>query len=259
VNNNKGIKIASLFMAMLVVSMFAVAPAMACVPQQNVDAENLGGTTCSTCGSGSYSNITRLNSEELANNLHVVLNSANVKKLTKELNSKGYKLNLIDSRGVGLTRSDGTFVEGVVLPFISEDNSDVGILAEVNMHKVSKVVAVLINKNDELVPTFVERLTIENNIISTEKMDVPLNNVSSLSEVTTLSYTKCDACQDLYNVACAVGCGLDVALICLIAGVSTVVGGLACTAIAATVCYFIGKYGCDPEAEYFCTQYTSYC
>ncbi len=70
--------------------------------------------------------------------------------------------------------------------------------------------------------------------------------------------TVCDACKVLFNVACAVGCGVGMATLCVLAGVTTVVGGIFCAGIAAAVCWFIGEFGCSAGADYACAQ-LGYC
>jgi len=78
------------------------------------------------------------------------------------------------------------------------------------------------------------------------------------SELQLSKTTVCDACKILFNVACAVGCGVGIAALCVLAGITTIVGGLACAAVAAAVCWFISEYGCDVGADYACKQ-LGYC
>jgi halocin C8-like bacteriocin domain-containing protein len=78
------------------------------------------------------------------------------------------------------------------------------------------------------------------------------------SELELPKTTVCDACKILFNVACAVGCGVGIAVLCVLAGITTIVGGIACAAVAAAVCWFISEYGCSPGADYACAQ-LGYC
>ena len=59
----------------------------------------------------------------------------------------------------------------------------------------------------------------------------------------------CWACKALVSIACAVGCGVGIAVLCVLAGVTTVVGGIACASIASAVCWVIGEYGCNPGSK----------
>ncbi len=77
-------------------------------------------------------------------------------------------------------------------------------------------------------------------------------------EVTMPKTTACDACKILFNVTCAIGCDVGIALICVLAGITTIVGGLACWAVASAICYFIGEYGCDVDAQDACER-LGYC
>lgn len=70
--------------------------------------------------------------------------------------------------------------------------------------------------------------------------------------------TVCDACKILFNLACAIGCGVGMYALCVIAGLTTIIGGAVCAVIAAAVCWFIGTYGCTSGADYACTQ-LGYC
>jgi halocin C8-like bacteriocin domain-containing protein len=78
------------------------------------------------------------------------------------------------------------------------------------------------------------------------------------SELELPKTTVCDACKILFNVACAVGCGVGIAVLCVLAGITTIIGGIACAAVAAAVCWFISEYGCSPGAAYACAQ-LGYC
>ncbi|AIG98577.1 Firmicute eSAT-6 protein secretion system EssA [Archaeoglobus fulgidus DSM 8774] len=83
-------------------------------------------------------------------------------------------------------------------------------------------------------------------------------NVEGYAAATTMDIDACGACKVLFEVACAVGCGVGMATLCILAGLTTGVGGIACAAIAAAVCWAIGEYGCDSGAGYVCTQ-IGYC
>jgi len=78
------------------------------------------------------------------------------------------------------------------------------------------------------------------------------------SELQLPKTTVCDACKIIFNVACAVGCGVGITVLCVLAGITTIVGGIACAAVAGVVCWFISEYGCNPGAESACTQ-LGYC
>lgn len=77
-------------------------------------------------------------------------------------------------------------------------------------------------------------------------------------ELTVPKTTACDACKILFELACAVGCGVGIAALCVLAGITTIVGGILCAAVAGAVCYFISEFGCDPGSQYACEQ-LGYC
>jgi len=83
-------------------------------------------------------------------------------------------------------------------------------------------------------------------------VDLESGNVISVRD-----YGKCDLCKDIYGLACNIGCGADMALICLLLGV-TGWGAIACFVIGGAVCYFIGTYGCAPGAVACCRD-LGYC
>jgi halocin C8-like bacteriocin domain-containing protein len=78
------------------------------------------------------------------------------------------------------------------------------------------------------------------------------------TEVTIPKTTACDACQILFDLACVIGCGVGITVLCVLAGITTIVGGILCAAVAGAICYFIGEFGCDPGAQYACEQ-LGYC
>ncbi len=93
-----GKKIASLFMTMLIVSMFAVAPAMACEP----------GTSC---GNGaSVSDPIEVTGKERQVFLDDVLKDEDIMKFTGQLEDKEYKQTGIDVYRLEITPEEGSAV-----------------------------------------------------------------------------------------------------------------------------------------------------
>ena len=80
--------------------------------------------------------------------------------------------------------------------------------------------------------------------------DVGSHDVSAL-------YSVCDFCQDIFFVACSMGCDWGTSAICASLSLS-VVGGIACAVIAAAVCWYIEDHGCTPGAEWACKE-LDYC
>ena len=102
--NNRGIRIASLLMAMLIVGMFAVAPAIACVP-----GESFG------CGTNSNNidnvDVIELNGAEKEKFIDIVLENENIKSLQNELNKQGFEETNFAAYSKITTLDDGSVFE----------------------------------------------------------------------------------------------------------------------------------------------------
>lgn len=258
-----GKKVASLFMAMLIVSMFAVAPAMACP----------AGVNCmQTFDGGDYGTLSNVNSLEVASvndNVDMVLNDNDVKELVKKLNKRGYELDYSNADGLSST-IEGTYYEGIGIPLKGQNNSDGALVVITEGKEIVKIQATIIQRDEDQFPTAVEVLIMNNGAVESESATiddmfgagakalltssasmVATSPVGKLSQVTTSS-VECDACILLYNAACSVGCGVSLYILCGMAGIGTGVGGLICTAAAALVCWAIGVYGCDYGGQAAC-------
>lgn len=91
--------------------------------------------------------------------------------------------------------------------------------------------------------------------------DLSVETAVSSGEVSPAFFhetSSCTACKLLYDAACAVGCGVGMAALCLAAGITSVAGSLTCAGIGASVCWFIGRFGCSPTAGYAC-DYLGFC
>lgn len=111
---SKGIRIAALFMVMLVVSMFSVVPAMACVP----------GGTCGekTCDD----NIMMGEPVELKGNdrdelLDKALADKAIISLKEELKEEGFEQKDVETYSLEITAEDGFVVDAKVSTFKFED------------------------------------------------------------------------------------------------------------------------------------------
>ncbi len=263
---SKGTKIASIFIAMLVMSTFAVSPVMACAPS---------GTDCLQASAdgntyGMFSNITALDSKSVDMHVQTTWKSSDIQKLIQTLNEKGYELNQSDAQGLSTTVKD-TYYEAIGLPFASTDNSDGALVAIVKNNKIVKIQATIVHRDKDRFPTSVEVLTVNGNIVETESattdsifgvgIKTSIASIASiastsplinLDQVTSSSSSECDGCKLLYDVACVVGCGVGMYGLCLIAGLTTGVGGLACVIVAGLVCWVVDEYGCDYGGEAAC-------
>ncbi|GEM_PF-3404166 len=74
--------------------------------------------------------------------------------------------------------------------------------------------------------------------------------------------SECTACKMVVNFICRMGgvptCGLGGGAICGALGITTIVGGIACASVVATVCYQLMTTGCMMGAPYIC-QKAGYC
>lgn len=247
--------------------MVLVTPVLACPAGTNCSQTS---TDCPTCsGMGNISNVTKLESKIIDKDLKIALKSNSVNKLVKELESKGYKLNQKSTVGLGVTLANGSYMEGIALPFESIDNSLVGIYIVMENNDVSKVEAKIIYKDKDQFPISVDRLTVNKNIIVTESANVSsvisnmdkkkLVSMGALNSIVPMvTISKCTACKELYSVGCAIGCGVEMQLLCTVAGIATIVGGLVCTVLAAIVCTLIADFGCSNSANKICTL-AKYC
>jgi len=263
---NKGTRIAALFMAMLVMSMFAVAPAMACAP---------GGTGCLQASAngntyGMFSDITTLDSKSVDIHVQNALKSDDIQKLVQTLNKKGYKLNQEYAQGLSTTVED-TYYEGVGLPFVGTDNSDATLVAIMNNdNEIIKVQATIVHRDKDQFPTSIDILTVSGNSIETESATIDsifgtgakvsiasiasVDSTSPLIQIDqiTTSSAECSGCKTLYGVACKYGCAITMGVLCSIAGLTTGVGGIACIVVATAVCTVVDEYGCDYGEEAAC-------
>jgi halocin C8-like bacteriocin domain-containing protein len=251
-------------MMMLVVSMVLVTPTMACPAGKDCLQASEDGNTY-----GMFSNIKKLDSKTVDKYVQTALESNEIQKLIQTLNEKGYELNQADAQGLSTTVKD-TYYEAVALPFASTDNSEVTLVAVIKDNKIVKVQATVLHRDKDLFPTSVDVLTVNGNNVETESATTDsivgvgaktkiasIVSIASTSPISHLdqaisSSSSCSACKLLYDVACNVGCGVGMATICAIAGLTTGIGGVACTVVAGLVCYAIDLYGCDYGGQAAC-------
>ncbi|MDR7666369.1 halocin C8-like domain-containing protein [Methanosarcina sp. Z-7115] len=265
-------------MIILVIGMILVTPVLACPAGTKTQIS----VNCPNCSNGLkyITTIAKLDSNEINNYLPVVSKDARVEKLTKELTSRGYKLNTKDTTGMNVTLANDSLLPGVIkeliIPFTSTDNSQVGILAGIKDNKIIKVQAIITHRDEDLFPTSVDALTVKGNNIETETVTTdsvlgvgakdrinsaftiastsPLGNVI---KATTSSVT-CSGCMALWDWACAIGCGVGMYGLCLAAGLASGIGGLACVVVASAVCYGVGQWGCGMD-DYTSCVLLGYC
>lgn len=253
-------------MILLVIGMILVTPAMACPAGTNCSQTS---TDCTTCDDfGNLSNITKLDSKKVQESTQIALKSEDVERLIKKLDSKGYKLNQTGIAGMGATLNNETYYEAVGLTLDSKDNSTGALIAIFENDKIVKVEAQIVERDKTGYPLSIEILTVNGNTIVSESGEVSdilngktkasLISSATLAPIAPLAINACTACKLLVGAACNIGCGIEMALLCAIAGVSTIVGGIACATVASAVCYVIDQYGCAPGALNLCRK-ANYC
>lgn len=262
--NNKAKRISGLSMIVLVIGMILVTPVLACP----------AGTKCSgncpTCinNLGNLSDITKLSTNIVDKNVQIASQSNEVKRLIKKLESEGYKLNQTEVAGISANLNK-THYEAIGIPFVGTDNST-GVLGTVfENNKIIKVEAQIVKRDATGYPLSIETITVTGNTIVSESGNVSdllngetkesLATSASLGSITPqITIDKCTACKQIVGVICNVGCNVELSLICILAGVTTIVGGLACGAVVTTMCYFVDQYGCSPSALDLCKK-AKYC
>ncbi|AKB18219.1 halocin C8-like domain-containing protein [Methanosarcina sp. WWM596] len=264
--NSKARKISGLFMIMLVVGMMLVTPAIACPAGTNCSQTS---TDCTTCGNfGNLSNITKLDSNKVEEGVQTALESDDVKRLIKKLDSKGYKLNQTEIAGMGATLNNETYYEAVGLTLDSKHNSTGALIAVFENDEIIKVRAQIVERDETGYPLSVEILTVNGNTIVSESGEVSdilngktkasLISSAALAPITPRAMDACTACKLLAEGACNIGCGLEMAIFCALLGIPAIVGGLTCAAIATMVCFVVGEFGCEPTALDLCRE-AGYC
>lgn len=250
------IKLNSIFMAMIVVVMVLATPVMAETPtSQATIEEKQTSSDCQLCKLNTL-NVNKLDKKTIEEKTKISLDSDNVKRLIKEIEANGYELDLEDTRGLGLTLENGTYVEGIALSFKGIDNSMVVINIVFEDNSVSKAEGLIVHKTKTGYPTSAKIFVPEGDTIRTDSMSV-FNPVSEQS-TRGITISKCAACKDLYNLGCEIGCGVEMTLLCALAGITTIAGGLACGVAATVVCHYIGVFGCSRGASYIC-KVAKYC
>jgi len=251
-------------MIMLVIGMILVTPALACPAGTNCSGN------CPTCinNLGSLKDIKKLDSTTVDKDWQTALQSDEVKRLIKKLDSEGYKLSQTGVAGISATLN-GTNYKAVGIPLVSTDNSTGVLAAAFENNKIIKVEAQIVNRDATGFPLSIKTETVTGKTIVSESGNVSdlldgatkesLAAEASLGTITPqVAIDKCTACRQIVGVICNVGCGVELSLICILAGVTTIVGGLACGAIVTTMCYFVDWYGCSPGALSLCRD-AGYC
>lgn len=152
---------------------------------------------------------------------------------------------------MGATLNNETYYEAVGLTLDSKYNSTGAFIAIFEDDKIVKVEAQIVERNETGYPLSVEKLTVNGNTIISESGEVSdILNDKSMGA--------CSACQLLAEGACSIGCGIEMAILCALVGVPTLVGGILCGTIASAVCFAVGKFGCEPAAVDLCIE-AGYC
>jgi len=189
------------------------------------------------------------------------------------LESEGYKLNQTEVAGISANLNNKTHYEAIGIPFVGTDNST-GVLGTVfENNKIIKVEAQIVKRDATGYPLSIETITVTGNTIVSESGNVSdllngetkesLATSASLGSITPqITIDKCTACKQIVgvicNIGCNIGCNVELSLICILAGVTTIVGGLACGAVVTTMCYFVDQYGCSSSALDLCKK-AKYC
>lgn len=248
--NNKTLRISALSMITLIIGMILVTPVLSCPAGTNCSQNETGTVTdCPNCKSiGELSNVTDLSTEKVGKNLKISLESTDIRKLISELKSKGYKLNKADVYGLGATQADGSYIEGLALPFESPDNSSAGIYVVFKDDKISKAEAKILSMDQNKV--FVKILTVKDNNVITKSSDISIDSNTATPMITV---NGCSTCKYLAKFVCKKGCSKGGQLLCSMADL-TVVGGVACTVAVYLLCKTIGSYGCGQTADFLCKK-----
>ncbi len=250
------LKLNSIFMSMIVVVMVLATPVMAETPtSQATIEEKQTSSDCQLCKLNTL-NVNKLDEKTIEEKTKIALDSDNVKKLIKEIEANGYELDLEDTRGLGLTLENGKYVEGIALSFKGTDKSMVAINVVFENDIISKAEGYIVHETKTGYPTSAKIFVPEGDTIRTDSMSV----FTPVSEQSTkrITISKCAACKDLYNLGCEIGCGVEMALLCSLAGITTIAGGLVCVVVAGVVCHYIGVFGCSHGANYIC-KLAKYC
>lgn len=250
-------------MMALIIGMVLVTPVLACPPGQKCTGN------CPTCVNNlaNLKNIKKMGSTTINQDWQNALKSDDFKKLIKQLDSEGYQLNKTGVAGISATLN-GTNYEAVGIPLVSKDNSTGVIAAVLENNKVIKVEAQIVKRDATGFPLSMKAETVTGKTIVTESANVSdllngetkesLSATASLGFMTSQAIDKCTACKQIVGVICNLGCYTEISLICILAGATTIIGGLVCGGIVTVMCYFTDWYGCAPGAAKLCRD-AHYC
>ncbi|NPE28956.1 hypothetical protein HNV12_13525 [Methanococcoides sp. SA1] len=222
---SKECRIVAMFMAMLVVSMFAVAPAMACAPQEQVSKEEE-----SKIVNEILPYTTTKEGKEILSKIDFEVDWSKA-VLVKQ--GSGYLLTVITEKSTSI--SD---VKGVSLFY---DGSKVTDVFLVESREITNGIAVtsqsLINENDGT-----EAIIVKDNI---GKAKLYVQDMST-NEITTLDISCEDICKGVVSVGCTVGGYLLCTGVC---GPAAPACAIICGIIYGLVC----TYGQGTDCDYLCT------
>ncbi|MDY9926423.1 halocin C8-like domain-containing protein [Methanosarcina sp.] len=209
-----------------------------------------------------------MDSNKVEEGVQTALESDDVKRLIKKLDSKGYKLNQTEIAGMGATLNNETYYEAVGLTLDSKHNSTCALIAVFENDEIIKVRTQIVERDETGYPLSVEILTVNGNTIVSESGEVSdilngktkasLISSATLAPITPRAMGACTACKLLSEGACNIGCGLEMAIFCALLGIPAIVGGLTCAAIATVVCIVVGEFGCGPTELDLCRE-AGYC
>ena len=222
---NKGTRIAALFMVMLVVSMFAVAPAMACAPQEQVS------------------------KEEESKIINEILPYTNTKEGREILNKVDFEVDW--SKSVLVKQGDG-----YLLSVITEKSNSISDVKGVSLfYDGSKVTDAFLVKSKEITNGFAvtshslindnegsEAIIVKDN---TGKAKLYVQDLST-TEITSIDLTCEDICEGVVSSGCTVGSVILCAAIC-----GPAVG--ACLVVCSVLYGLVCVYSQGTDCDYLCT------
>lgn len=265
---NKGTKIASLFMAMLIVSMFFVAPAMACVPfaqaMNGSSTENNFTVEDFTIEDSTIEDNFTIETEgelgKLSSLLDITLNK-DAMTVIKDLQSKGYKLQYNQINVQKLYPKDEEEHEATIaiIPAKSEETDKVGQIIFASNGEKTIVGNAIIEYSEDYGKMEIYEINngIEHNYIVENKAGVMfVDGEPIITGMQTTSSTDCDTCITVCEYIYATGCGLTGYATCTL-GCACFTGPAAvvCPGICAVVFAVICLYGSNNTCPVLCQGY----
>jgi hypothetical protein len=249
---NKGTRIAALFMAMLVMSMFAVAPAMACAPSaQAIDGSSI---------EDDFTIETEDGLGELSALLDIALDE-DAREVINDLQSKGYKLQYkqMNVQKMYPKNTDEREATIAIIPAATEKSDKAGQVIFASNGDKTIVGNAIIDIREDYGKMEIYEINdgVENNYVVENKAGVMyVDGEPVLTEMQTDSGTDCDICMTVCDYVYTAGCGLTGFVTCTL-GCACFSGpaAVACPPICAVVFAAICLYGSNNSCPILCQDY----